>query len=368
MHVGRGIALQNPDDLGTDGEIIAAELALADRAEASGFESLWVAEHHFTDYHLCPSPLQILTYLAGRTSRLRLGSMVVVLPWHDPIRVAEDLSMLDHLSGGRVVLGVGRGLGRVEFDGFQLQMSESRDRFREYAQMLIEAFDTGIMRSDGPLYVQPPTPLRPRPLASLRGRTYASAVSASSMELMAQLGFGIMVIAQKPWNITLSEVADYRERFVSINGHEPPRPLLVSYVSVHESEGGAQEMYERYNKGYARTCVEHYEFDNLKLGDVPGYEYYGGIARNIAKHGVEGFVKFLADLHVHGTPAQVAEQLIDHVRLLDGAGVIVALSFGGMPAEEAARNQELFVREVLPLLKDVDSHRVLPDPALRVPV
>jgi alkanesulfonate monooxygenase SsuD/methylene tetrahydromethanopterin reductase-like flavin-dependent oxidoreductase (luciferase family) len=366
--VGRGIFFQNLDDLQSDGEIITGELALADRAEAAGFESLWVAEHHFTGYHLCPSPLQILTYLAGRTTNLRLGSMVVVLPWHEPIRVAEDLSMLDHLSGGRVVLGMGRGLGRVEFDGFRLPMSESRERFREYAEMLVEAFDTGIMRGPGPLYVQPPTPLRPRPLASLRGRTYASAVSPASMELMANLGFGVMVIAQKPWNVTVTEVAEYRERFIAVNGHEPPGPLLVSFVAVHESEDGAREMYERYHKRYARTCVDHYEFDNLGLADVPGYEYYGNIARNIDKHGVEGFVKFLADLQVHGTPAQVAERLLDSVRKLDGVGVVVVPSFGGMSPEVAARNQDLFVREVLPVLKAADPQRCLAEPSLRVPV
>ena len=67
---------------------------------------------------MCPDVLQFLTYMAGRTTHVQLGSMVVVLPWHDPMRVAEQVSMLDHLSDGRVILGIGRGLGRVEFEGF----------------------------------------------------------------------------------------------------------------------------------------------------------------------------------------------------------------------------------------------------------
>src|SRR5438132_1903277 len=86
-------------------------------------------EHHFTDYTMCPDVLQFLTYMAGRTQRAQLGSMVVVLPWHDPLRVAEEVSMLDNISDGRLILGLGRGAGRVEFDGFRLSMDESRERF-----------------------------------------------------------------------------------------------------------------------------------------------------------------------------------------------------------------------------------------------
>jgi alkanesulfonate monooxygenase SsuD/methylene tetrahydromethanopterin reductase-like flavin-dependent oxidoreductase (luciferase family) len=75
---------------------------------------------------MCPDVLQYLTYFAGKSETLQLGSMVVVLPWHDPLRVAEQVMMLDHLSNGRLVLGLGRGLGRVEFEGFGVDMNESR--------------------------------------------------------------------------------------------------------------------------------------------------------------------------------------------------------------------------------------------------
>ena len=73
-------------------------------AEPLGFDSMWGVEHHFDDYTMCPDVLQFLTYMAGRTKTAKLGSMVVVLPWHDPIRVAEQISMLDHVSDGRMIL------------------------------------------------------------------------------------------------------------------------------------------------------------------------------------------------------------------------------------------------------------------------
>src|SRR3954453_14488894 len=118
MHVGMASVFQNPQKRHTDREVYRNELRLADLAEPLGFESLWGVEHHFTDYTMCPDVLQYLAYFAGRTERIQLGSMVVLLPWHHPMRVAEEVVMLDHLSNGRVIFGIGRGLGRVEFDGF----------------------------------------------------------------------------------------------------------------------------------------------------------------------------------------------------------------------------------------------------------
>src|SRR5579864_2891649 len=116
MQVGMGLIFQATDPKRTDQEVYRNELRLGDMAEPLGFESLWGVEHHFTDYTMCPDVLQMLTYFAGRTMQIQLGSMVVVLPWHDPIRVAEQIIMLDHMSDGRMILGLGRGLGRVEFE------------------------------------------------------------------------------------------------------------------------------------------------------------------------------------------------------------------------------------------------------------
>jgi alkanesulfonate monooxygenase SsuD/methylene tetrahydromethanopterin reductase-like flavin-dependent oxidoreductase (luciferase family) len=363
MHTGKAIFVQNLDGTRPDGDVLHTEMTLADAAEGQGFESIWFAEHHFGGYHMVPNVVQLLTYLAARTTKVRLGSAVIVLPWHEPVRVAEELSILDQLSGGRLVLGLGRGLGRIEFEGFRLDMSESRQRFLEYAQAIVEAFDTGAIQSDGSLYRQAPTPIRPAPMASLRGRTYASAVSPASMEIMAKLGFGIMVIAQKPWATTEAEIAQYRERFIEINGYEPPKPLLVSFVAVHESEARAKELGDEYIMNYCRSSVVHYEFGNVKLAEVPGYEYYGKFAENIARYGPDTFSRYLADLQICGTPDQVVEQTVENIRRIDGAAIIASLSYGGMPDDVAAENQSLYARAVLPRLQAIDPERMIPGPS-----
>jgi alkanesulfonate monooxygenase SsuD/methylene tetrahydromethanopterin reductase-like flavin-dependent oxidoreductase (luciferase family) len=354
MHTGLGLQFANLDGKATDAEVYRHELDLAARAEGAGFDSVWGSEHHFSDYQLTSQSPMFLSWLAGQTTRIKLGTFVTVLPWHDPVRVVESFSVLDHLSGGRAILGIGRGLGRVEFNGFRMEMGESRRRFTEYSQAILEALETGYIEHDGELYKQPRVAIRPRPLASFKGRTFASAVSPQSMELMARMGVGLMVIAQKPWETAEAELAQYRDRYLEINGIEAPKPILVVVAGVSRDPKAIQRMREVYLQRWARSTVEHYEFDNQGFAEIEGYEYYGALANNIAKHGLENFNGFLADLQVWGTPEQVTEKLLEYVRRTDAGALVVPLSFGGMPAEEARANFDLFANDVLPELQRHD--------------
>src|SRR5208282_2320098 len=97
-----------------DVAVVSDHLAMGDLAEPLGFDSLFALEHHFTGYAMSPAPLQLLAYFAGRTKRITFGTAVIVLPWHDPIRVAEEIALLDILSGGRCLFGFGRGAAHVD--------------------------------------------------------------------------------------------------------------------------------------------------------------------------------------------------------------------------------------------------------------
>jgi alkanesulfonate monooxygenase SsuD/methylene tetrahydromethanopterin reductase-like flavin-dependent oxidoreductase (luciferase family) len=337
MHAGLSLIFQNLDGTMSDAEMFRHELALAARAETAGFDSVWTPEHHFSDYQLTPNVPQFLAWVAGQTTRVKLGTMVTVLPWHDPVRVVENFTLLDHLSGGRAILGLGRGLGRIEFDGFRVGMGE-----------------TGVIAHDGELYQQPPVTIRPKPYASFRNRTFASAISPQSMDLMARLGVGLMVIAQKPWETVEVELAAYRDRFRELNGTEAPKPVLCVFVGVSHDPGVAQHMRDQHLQRYARSTVEHYDFSNVGFADIEGYEYYAGLSRNIAKHGLDRFNAFLADLQVWGTPDEVTAKLLDYVRRTDAGAVLTTLSYGGMPYELANANYDLFAREVLPALQAHD--------------
>src|SRR5438034_7402534 len=230
MHVGMAAVFQDPDRRLTDHEVYRQDLRLADLAEPLGYESVWGVEHHFTDYTMCPDVLQFLTYVAGRTQRAQLGSMVVVLPWHDPMRVAEEVAMLDNISEGRLILGLGRGAGKVEFDGFRLPMDESRERFVESAEMLLRGLESGVCEHDGTVVKPPRSAIRPAPFKSFRGRTYAAAVSPESVPVMAKLGVGILIIPQKPWKEVARELQTYRSIYRDVNGVEAPPPVSAGWT------------------------------------------------------------------------------------------------------------------------------------------
>ncbi|ADP83441.1 LLM class flavin-dependent oxidoreductase [Pseudofrankia inefficax] len=355
MHIGFGLQLANLDPNVTDADVYRSEMALAARAEEVGFDSVWLSEHHFSDYQLTSQQSMVLAWLASRTTKLKLGTMVTVLPWNDPARVAESFSVLDHLSDGRAILGLGRGLGQKEFVGFRVPMGESRRRFKEYSAALLNALETGVLEYDGELYKQPRVEIRPRPVASFKGRTFASAVSPESMEIMAGMGVGLMVIAQKPWPTAIEELKKYRERYFELNGTEAPKPVLVIVAGVADNQAQIDKIRNVYLQRWARSTVEHYEFDNIGFAEIEGYEYYAGLAKNIQKHGLEKFNGFLADLQVWGKPAEVTEKLLEYAEMTDAGGIVLPLCFGGMPAEEAKDCFDLFSAEVLPKLKGYDA-------------
>jgi alkanesulfonate monooxygenase SsuD/methylene tetrahydromethanopterin reductase-like flavin-dependent oxidoreductase (luciferase family) len=123
----------------SDARVWEEEIRLARLAADLGFDCLWSAEHHFNDYSFVPDNLQLMTYLTALCPDVDLGTAAVILPWHDPLRVAEHAAVLDMLSKGRLRLGLGRGLARREFAAFRLSMNESRERFDEAAPMIVKA-------------------------------------------------------------------------------------------------------------------------------------------------------------------------------------------------------------------------------------
>ena len=351
MHVGYGALFQNPNNALSDAEVYRQELRLAEMAEPLGFDSIWTVEHHFDDYTMCPDVLQFLTYMAGRTTHVKLGSGVVVLPWHDPIRVAEQVSMLDHVSNGRVILGLGRGLARIEYEGFRVDQNEGRSRFVEYAELVLNALEKGYMEG-GEHTKQPRREIRPFPARSFRGRTYAAAVSPESMPIMAKLGVGLLVIPQKPWNAVQQDFEVYHKVWREVNGATPPpKPISGGFCFVDEDKDRAEELALSWIGVNYHTVMKHYEMTSPQFGSQKSYEYYSNVGKFIAKHGTEGAARDYAKLMPWGTPDQVLEKVAQIKEMIDANGVMFNFSFSGMPYQDAERSIKCFAKHVLPELK-----------------
>jgi alkanesulfonate monooxygenase SsuD/methylene tetrahydromethanopterin reductase-like flavin-dependent oxidoreductase (luciferase family) len=344
MHVGYGAAFQHRQDDAED-LFMRRELEFCIQAESLGFDSVWLTEHHFSDYSLVPDPLEVLAYLAGRTEHVKLGTAVIVLPWHDPVRVAEKVLLLDHLSDGRAVIGLGRGLSSAEYEGMRVPQDQSRPRFKEYAQLLREALETGIIEG-GELINQPRRELRPAPFKSFKGRLFSASVSPDSASVMAELALGLMFIIVKPIELIRADLDRYREAWHRLYGtkSQPTKPILSAVVAVDESGDRALELATRYGRASHQVAVRHYGMDDPAFGSAKGYEYYRQLRATPGQT-----VDQAPSTVIYGTPDRVLERLDEFKRALDLQAIFMI--FHGMPYDDGARSLQCFVNHCLPELK-----------------
>lgn len=371
MHVGNSFIFAHPDGLGGDqsgdADVYATEYRMADRVEKLGFDSIWVVEHHFNGYAMCPDPLNFLTYLAARTSRVQLGTMVVVAPWHHPIRVAEDVSVLDQISGGRVVLGMGRGVSKMEFDGFGLDMNLSRQQLIEHTEAALMGLEKGYIEYDGEVLKQPHVLIRPMPQYSFENRLYLSAQSAETFPIMARLGAGLLFIpGNRPYDELGAELDNYRQLFRETHGREAPRPIFVAWTFVDEDRARAHEFGQDYITRYSMTAMSHYATSGAHMKGIKGYENYAAAAELQKKAGVtqEDSAKKWTGNHVFGTPDECVEKAMDIQKKLGACGYLAVFNYAGMGEAEATRNQSLFAEKVLPRLKAHEAHLDVGQPVL----
>ncbi len=351
MQVGVQQLFQNTGDPSSDRDRYQEELRLARLIEPLGYDSVWGVEHHFSGYSMTPNVLQFLAYMAGATERIELGSMVIVLPWHNPVRVADEVSQLDNLSDGRVILGVGRGLGRLEFDGIGVPMDESRERFVEAAQLILEGLEQGRVAFQGEHYRQPPRDLRPRPVRSFRGRTWAAAVSPESMRIMAELGVAILIIPQKPWPMVAEDLRNYRRVFREVTGEAAPPTLVTSPVFCDPDPKRAEVEARRHISDYYRSVVAHYELTGDHFEKTRGYEFYAENKAAMDSRSESKTVGFYVDLQVWGTPDQCYEKVVKLQKKVGMDYFVPNFHFAGVSGEEAERNMRMFAADVLPRLK-----------------
>lgn len=336
-------------DPGLDDEAMYhGELDLAIQAETLGYDSVWVVEHHFEDYSLCPDNLLLLAHLAGRTSRIKLGTAAVILPWNDPLRVAEKALMVDTISRGRLLLGVGRGLSRKEFEPFGVPLGETRERFDEAAPMIFEALETGVIAGDGPFYPQPRTELRPRPRGGFHGRRYCVAGSPDSVVMAAKLKAAMMSFIVRPVPDLMPTFARYRELYEAEHGESAPPIALNVNLYCHEDDELARERHFEYVNRFFRSNVEHYEMAGHHFAATKGHERYAANAEYFRSVGLEKAARDYAATALWGNPERILGQIEAIRDVLGDFELTLAPSFGGMPYEWARASLELFAHEVLP--------------------
>jgi alkanesulfonate monooxygenase SsuD/methylene tetrahydromethanopterin reductase-like flavin-dependent oxidoreductase (luciferase family) len=346
------MVMQNAHDQLSDREAYERDLHIAQLIEPLGFDRISSVEHHFDNYSMSPDNISLLSWLAGKTTKLKLLTGAVILPWNVPVRVVERMILLDHLSGGRAQFGLGRGLAKREYEAFGLDMNEARPRFDEAARMVVKGVETGIVEGEGPFYKQQRVQVRPGPYASFKDRLFCVAMSTDSVPICAELGAKMMIFAQgKSWTDMLPHFDLYKSEYRKHHNTLPPTPTITEFMFCDESADRAEEMAYRYIGGYYGTVLKHYEFAEAPHAGVTGYEFYTHITKYIERHGKAGAAEDFVKLMPYGTPAQVLEKIEVIKDKIGMAGFFPNFVYAGMNYAEGRRNMNLFADKVMPELK-----------------
>jgi len=335
----------------SDPDFMKKEIAINKLMEPLGFDIIFAVEHHFSNYSMGPDHFQFLGYMAAITNRIKLGTLGVILPWNDPLRVAERMILLDHLSDGRAVFGMARGLAKREYVGFRQNMEESRERFDEAARMVCSAIEDGFIEGTGKYYPQPKTPIRPRPLKSFAGRRYMVAMSPDTVPVCAEVGAVQCLFAFKPWPEVLPTIERYRSLYEASH-HAPAPPVMTADLCFCDSSADrAYELAHNYVGKYFDSFAEHYEIFGAHLTESKSYANYSGAKAALDAVGLDAMVKTFVDSNVWGTPQQILEKYAERGAVIGDFQAGVTFSFSGMTFEEVQGSMTTYATKVMPELR-----------------
>lgn len=351
MQIGLQLGYQNLHPC-SDADFFRRETQLAIEAEAMGFDYVAPVEHHFTSYAMCPDNFQLLAYVAAKTKTIKLMTGAVILPWNDPLRVVEKTIMLDILSEGRMLLGMGRGAARREFRAFRVDLKDAREMFDEAAVIIMEGLETGIVEADTAWYKQPRTEVRPRPERSFKDRTSMVSMSPSSMEVAAKLGLKTIRFSQRQWSLAIPEINRYRELFRQHHGREAPPFIVCDFIACFDSKQKVIDYTDRYFSQLFAQVANHYEFGGEHFKSLPSYSTYVALGEMAAAAGgPEKAYKDYIEANLIGTPEEIWEQHLARRELVGDYDIVANFSYGGMPFEDVYDQAKRFADRILPKLK-----------------
>jgi len=336
MEFGVFLLMQSPSGRPA-AEIYGRAIEIAQASEELGFSKLWVAEHHFLNYSYCSRPLVLLSHLAARTRRIRLGPAIVPLSMHHPLIVAEELAAIDVLSGGRLEIGIGKGYQRYQFARLGIDADEAPQRYAESLDILALALNRPEFSYDGRSFRIPPTSLYPRPLQqpiplwmvvnTTRRETVADAIARG-----ANLFTGVL----EP----ISRLADARAAYPDLFAGAAKAVRVGTQRQVFVSESAPEA---------ARAAEEARWHGRVSISLRLNRERVNGGLIEAQPLPLEPSVEtILDDYMVAGTPERCVNQLRRIQRGLGADYFNCSFGIGELPQEAVLRSMERFARDVMP--------------------
>lgn len=318
--------------------------ALAQRAEQAGFYAYHLAEHHGTSLSLVPSPNLFLAALAQHTKTLRLGALVYLLPLYDPYRLAQEICMLDHLSDGRVELGIGRGANPIELGFFGLDPATAKQRFEDLYPLMMQGLTSGKMTRTGPVQTIE-APIDGRPLQQPYPPVwYPSAGGGAQLIWAAKQGFN--TILNGPLESCADAAKVFRDNFEAGAQGSDPKVGMTRYVYVADTDEEALRI--------GGAALRYHRSNILKLTREAGYELTSPVIppEDINQAVREGWA-------AAGSPATVREQIAAMADRVDINYFVFAPMMADLSLEWGLRTMDIFRDEIIPAFTERQAVKVL---------
>ncbi|MEX2230205.1 MAG: LLM class flavin-dependent oxidoreductase [Dehalococcoidia bacterium] len=316
-------------------------IAYAQEAETLGFDSIWFAEHHFSNYGYIPNPLLLATRIAAETSHIRIGTAVLVLPFWNPLRVAEDIALTDQLTGGRLEVGVARGYQPFEFRRFGLDQDESRERTDETLAILVRALTEESFSFEGRFHQIPETTIFPQPLQQPRPPIWLAAHTPESFAIGARYGLRALTTnSGRP----VSVLEEGWSNYLAARREHPDAPAdfgVQAQVCVAPTDDEAREQMPHFlYQTRQATALRH------------GREHVqSGVSEPLPFEGEPGLDEMFAHRTLAGSPATVIEKIERYREACEMTLLSCVLHGGAMRPEVVRRTMRLMAEEVMPAFR-----------------
>jgi len=318
------------------GEVLNSALEYAITAERCGYADAWITEHHFIPYGLCPSAATMAGFILGRTSRLRVGTAVSLLPLHHPVQLAEQAALLDQLSNGRFNLSVGRGGPVVDLEVFGSSLERYERGLPESIDLLLRTWTEEHVAADGEFFKFRKVSVNPRPLTRPHPPLYVACHSAKSVEVAARRGLPMLLFFHFDDEAKAALLARYAD-IAQAHGHDPTRIdhvwSVVGYVA--DSQEAAQQVVCTTLPPWLAASAEAYIY--LRPEDS-------------RREDVDAFLQMILQHHPVGTPEYCIERLAKTMERTGLQHCMITLEVAG-DRQRSCENIERFATEVLAQLR-----------------
>jgi alkanesulfonate monooxygenase SsuD/methylene tetrahydromethanopterin reductase-like flavin-dependent oxidoreductase (luciferase family) len=331
-------------------EVYEQRIALLKRAEAGGFYAFHLAEHHGHDYSVAPSQPVFLSALARETTTLKLIPTVVCLPLHHPVRIFEELAMLDVLSDGRLELGVGKGITPFEHLMFGHAPEEASARSQDILRMLLQAWETGIMSSDeSPFYDFLEFQLPFSPVQ----HPYPPLWTAGNVDTAGRGGHNFIFPVPIPSEVR-AHCDELREASRREPGHHNPH---VSVPWIAQSQAVVIAATDEEAEGIARRAWEAYKAKLMKAHGVVAPHLQTEVPEldNPLAKKMLAMDPFAAQMVVAGSPETVRDYYVGQAERAIANYFILMTPFGDMTFDEASYTFDALIGEVIPAVRDLEA-------------